>query len=122
MISIPIKEIFGCLLIITSIFDAIKYYWAAAKIIEVKTARGHSRKFLNAAIINDIIKLIYGAIILDVYIIASSIFALVTMGYNFYTVYKFYPYRMRGCTNFKRPNILLYIRNSLTLNSIRRRL
>ena len=117
-----LKEIFGSLLIITSIFDAIKYYWSAEKIKSVGTAKGHSRKFLNAAIINDIVKLMYGAVIIDIFIIASSLLALLTMGYNFYVVYKLYPYRCRGLVGFKKPNIIYYILNSFMPNKIRKRL
>jgi hypothetical protein len=122
MFNLYLKEIFGGALIFTSLFDAWKYIWQAKAIKKVGTAKGHSRKFLNAAIFNDIIKLCYGLIILDIFIIISSMLALVTMGYNFYIVYKFYPYKMRGCSNFKRPSILLYIINSLIPNSIRKRL
>jgi hypothetical protein len=122
MLSPTFKDIFGSLLIVTSIFDAVKYYWSAGKIIKVKTARGHSRKFLNAAIINDIVKFCYGLVILDIFIISSSILALITMGYNFYIVYKYYPYRCRGLDGFTRPNIFYYIINSLTPNRLRKRL
>ena len=117
-----IKEIVGCILIITGIFDAVKYYWSSQKIIKIGTAKGHSRKFLNAAIINDIVKLAYGFIILDIFIISSSVLALITMGYNYYTVYKYYPYKMRGCYNFIRPSIFTYFINSLLPNKLRRRL
>jgi hypothetical protein len=120
--QINFKDIIGGILVLTSIFDAIKYYWAAQKIREIKTARGHSRKFLNAAIINDITKLTYGIIIIDVFIITSSILALITMFYNYWTVYIFYTYRGRGLINFKRPNFLLYVVNSFLPNKLRRRL
>jgi len=117
-----IKDLIGCLLVFSSIFDCWKYVWQAKAIKKVGTAKGHSRKFLNAAIFNDIVKLLYGVIILDLFIIVSSILALATMAYNFYIVYRLYPYRMRGCQNFKRPNILLYVLNSLQPNKIRKRL
>lgn len=117
-----LKEIFGGLLILTSIFDAIKYYWAAKKIIEVGTAKGQSRKFLNAAIINDLVKLGYGIIIKDIYIISSSILALFTMIYDYHTVYLFYPYKYRNLLNFKRPSIFIFILNSILPNLLRKRL
>jgi hypothetical protein len=122
MINIALKDILGGALIVTSLFDAWKYIWQAKAIQKVGTAKGHSRKFLNAAILNDVIKLTYGICIIDIFIIASSILALVTMGYNFYIVYKFYPYRCRGLDGFRKPNIFLYTWNSLTPNKIRRRL
>jgi hypothetical protein len=117
-----LKDIVGGLLILTSLLDAIKYYWAAQKIKEFKSAKGASRKFLNAAIANDLAKLIYSILILDIFIFIASISALMTMCYNYYIVYKFYPYKYRGLQNFRKPNILLYIWNSLTPNSIRKRL
>jgi len=117
-----LKELIGILLIITSIFDAIKYLWNAMAIVKVGTARGHSRKFINAAIFNDIIKLLYGIIILDLFIILSSLLALITMVYLFYTIYKFYPYYKRGLINFHRPNIFVYIWNSIQPNYWRKHL
>jgi len=117
-----IKDIIGFLLIITSVFDALKYIWNAKAIIRVGTAKGHSRKFINAAILNDITKLTYGIIISDLFIILSSILALITMGYLFYIIYRFYPYKKRGLINFKKPSIFLYFLNSLLPNRIRKRL
>jgi len=116
------KDILGGLLIITSIFDAWKYVWNAKAIRRIGTARGHSRKFINAALLNDTIKLFYGIIIKDLFIVLSSIFALGTMTFLFYTIYKFYPYKKRGLINFRRPNILLYTINSIVPNRIRKRL
>jgi hypothetical protein len=117
-----VQKFIGIGLVITSIFDGLKYKWSADKIILVGTAKGHSRKFLNAAIINDIVKLLYGIFILDVFIVASSIFALITMGYNFWIVYKYYPYRKRGLLNFQRPSLWIYIWNSFMPNNRRKRL
>ena len=119
---IELKQILGVALIITSIFDAIKYQWNANAIKRVGTARGHSRKFINAAILNDTVKLLYGIVIKDIFIIGSSLLALWTMFYLFYTIYKFYPYHKRGLNNFKRPNILIYLWNSLQPNYWRKHL
>jgi lipid-A-disaccharide synthase-like uncharacterized protein len=116
-----LKQIFGTLLIFTSIFDAIKYTVQALKIHRERKAR-MSRRFINWAIMNDVVKLIYGMIILDIYIVLSSILALICMTHLWYEIYMWYPYRMRGCTNFKRPNIMLYLINSLLPNRIRKRL
>ena len=116
------KQIFGALLIFTSIFDALKYVVQALKIHRMHSAKGMSRRFINWALMNDIVKLFYGIIILDVYIILSSILALICMMHLWMEIYLNYPYRMRGCPNFKRPNITLYIINSLLPNSLRKRL
>lgn len=116
------KQIFGALLIFTSIFDAVKYSLQAHKIRKIKTAKAMSRKFINFALMNDIIKLLYGILIFDWYIIISSVLALVCMIDLFYTIYLWYPYRMRGCSNFKRPNIFLYTINSILPNTIRKKL
>lgn len=117
-----IKEIFGIALIITSIFDAIKYSIQANKINKVKSAKAMSRKFINFALLNDLIKLGYGFVIWDMYIIWSSVLALFCMIHLWWMIYLWYPYRMRGCNNFKRPNIVLYFINSLLPNSIRKKL
>jgi hypothetical protein len=116
------RDIFGILFIITGIFDAIKYVWTGKKIAHVKSAKGHSRKFINVAILNDIVRLAYGIVIHDVFIILTAIVAVVCMGYMFYEIYKYYPYRMRGCSNFRKPNLLLYTLNSFMPNRIRKRL
>jgi hypothetical protein len=122
MINLVLKDFFGGLLILTSIFDGWKYVWNAKSIIKIGTAKGHSRKFINAAILNDIIKLGYGIVIADIFIICSSIYALGTMIFLFYTIYRYYPYRCRGLDGFKKPNLFLYIINSITPNQIRKRL
>lgn len=120
--NLMLKDIFGGLLIISSILDAIKYTLQANKIRHIKNAKSQSRKFINFAIVNDIIKLIYGWLIFDWFIIISSLLAIGCMLDLWYTTYWFYPYRMRGCSNFKRPNLLLYLVNSILPNSIRKRL
>jgi hypothetical protein len=120
--NLLLKDIIGGLLIITSIFDAIKYSLQARKIQRAKTAKSMSRKFINFALINDFVKLGYGIVIHDLFIVFSAILALICMIDLWYQIYWWYPYRMRGCSNFKRPNILLYIINSILPNSIRKRL
>jgi hypothetical protein len=117
-----LKEIFGTLLVLTSILDAIKYTIQALKIQRVKTAKSMSRKFINFALLNDIIKLGYGCIILDWFIISSSILSLICMIHLWYIIYYFYAYRMRGCANFKRPSVLVYLWNSILPNKYRPRL
>jgi hypothetical protein len=122
MVNLLLKDVLGGLLIVTSIFDAIKYSLQARKIQHEKTARSMSRKFINFALTNDFVKLAYGITIGDLFIIISSILALICMLDLWWQIYWFYPYRMRGCQNFKRPNFLLYTINSILPNSIRRKL
>jgi len=116
------KQIFGALLIFTSIFDALKYSIQARKVVHIGSAQAMSRNFINWALGNDIIKFFYGVVILDFYIILSSILALCCMMHLWIVVYMYYPYRMRGCPNFKRPNVFIYFINSVLPNSIRKRL
>jgi hypothetical protein len=116
------KQIIGALLVFTSIFDAIKYSLQARKIWKYESAKSMSRKFINFAIINDIVKFIYGIILVDWYIIISSVLALICMFDLFYAIYRWYPYRHRGLSNFKRPNIFLYTMNSILPNTIRKHL
>jgi hypothetical protein len=120
--NLLIKDIIGGLLVLTSIGDALKYSIQAAKIKKAKTAKSMSRKFINLALLNDFVRLSYGIIIYDLFIISSAILALICMFHLFWEIYWFYPYKMRGCFNFKRPNIMLYFINSVLPNRIRRRL
>ena len=117
-----LKDIIGALLVITSIGDAVKYSIQAVKIRQNKSSKNISRKFLNFAILNDIVKLGYGFVLIDWYIIISSLLAIVCMFHMYYEQYIYYPYRKRGLLNFRRPNILIYIINSILPNHIRKRL
>jgi uncharacterized protein with PQ loop repeat len=120
--NLIVKDILGGLLIVTSIFDAFKYSLQARKIQKEKTARSMSRKFINFALMNDFVKLSYGIVISDLFIICSSILALICMLDLWWQIYWFYPYKYRNLLNFKRPNILLYTVNSILPNSIRKKL
>lgn len=112
----------GMILVLTGILDAAKYSLQARKIQQHQSAKGMSRKFINFAIINDVIRVCYGLAIHDWYIIASSILALLCMCDLFYQIYFWYPYKYRNLLNFKRPSIILYTINSILPNRIRRRL
>jgi len=117
-----IKDIVGGILIFSSIFDCWKYVWQAKAIIKAGTAKGQSRKFLNAAIFNDLAKLSYAFCIGDTFILISAIIALGTMCYCWIVIYRFYPYKCRGLIGFRKPNVLLYLINSIVPNKIRKRL
>lgn len=117
-----IKQIFGILLVITGIFDAIKYSLQAWKIQKKKSADTMSRKFVLMAIGNDIIKIVYSILILDIYIFISSLLALVCMFHLWWMVYKWYPYRRRNQWNFKRPNIFKFTLNAMIPNRVRKHL
>jgi len=117
-----IKQIVGYILIFGGILDSWKYVWQAQSIIKVKIAKGHSRKFLNAAILQDLTKIMYGAVIGDIFIALSSLLTLITMTYCWYIVYRFYPYRCRGLLGFRRPNLIIYIINSILPNKLRKKL
>ena len=107
---------------IAGIFDAIKYIWESQAIIKVKTSKGHSRKFINAAIINDVVRIVYLFSMdkLDWYLMISALAAILCMAYMYYQVYRFYPYKTypKG----KKPNIFLYMWNSFLPNNLRPRL
>lgn len=117
-----VKEIFGYVLILGGILDAWKYIWHVQAIRRTKTSKSHSRKFINAGIFQDLVKITYGVLIKDWFITLSCLLALIAMMIYFYTIYIFYPYRSRGLKNFKRPNIFYYILNSLLPNNKRKRL
>jgi len=118
-----LHNILGVFLTITGIFDAIKYHWQTLSIRKIGLAKGHSRKFINAAILNDLTRLAYFILVKpDLYLLISSIVAIIYMLELYGTIYWLYPYRMRGCQNFKRPNIFIYTINSIIPNKIRKRL
>jgi len=122
MIRIVVVNILGSILIFTSVFDALKYSIQANKINQLKSSKGFSRRFINWALTNDLIKLAYGMVNLDLYITLSSILSLVCMFHLFWAIYWWYPYKMRGLLNFKRPSLLTYIINSWQSNKTRRHL
>jgi uncharacterized membrane protein len=122
MNNILLKDIVGGLLVITSIFDALKYSIQARKIHKEKSAKSMSRRFINFALLNDFVKLGYGVVIHDLFIMFSAVLALICMIDLWWQIYWYYPYRMRGCSNFKRPNIIIYFINSILPNDIRKRL
>lgn len=115
-------EILGIILVITGIFDGIKYYWQSLAIRKAKIAKGHSRKFINVALLNDIVRIIYSISIGDMYIFLSSLLAMVCMIGLMITIYEFYPYKNRGLRNFKKPAFHIYFINSLISNKKRKRL
>lgn len=115
-------NLFGILLIGTGILDAAKYAIQGRKIQLACSAKNFSRQFMNFSLGNNIIKLLYGVIIWDFYIVLTSILALVTMLYMWYQIYLYYQYRRRGLINFKRPNVFIYIWNSILPNRKRKKL
>ena len=88
-----ILHITGIALTITGVFDAIKYHWSASAIRKAKTAKGQSRKFINAAIINDAIRIIHVILLPDWYLMISSLIAIIFMLEHYVMVYKYYPYK-----------------------------
>lgn len=117
-----IKQVFGILLVVTGIFDAVKYSLQAIKIKEQRTAKAMSRKFVLIAIGNDVIKIAYSVLILDIYIFLSSVIALACMFHLWWNIYLYYPYKCRNLHGFKRPNLFLFTLNGMIPNSLRRHL
>lgn len=123
MVTGEILHITGFLLTITGIFDAVKYHWSAAAIRKARTAKGQSRKFINAAILNDIIRIIHVILIPDWYLLISSLIAIVFMLEHYLAVYQYYPYKTYPKNKIiQKPNIFRYIWNSLLPNRIRKKL
>jgi hypothetical protein len=122
-LNIPTLELWGIGLLITRFCDGYKYHIEANAIRRAKTAKGHSRKFINIAWGSDLYMLIYLLNNnIDWFMIISFIIALIFMTEHWITVYKFYPYKCRGLQGFKKPNLIIYLLNSLLPNKIRRRL
>jgi hypothetical protein len=121
-------EIVGIYMTFTGIGDGLKYHWQSEAIRKIGLAKGHSRKFINMAIHNDQVRLIYFGLFylvnknVDIYLLLSTIFALVFMTELWFTIRQFYPYRCRGLIGFKKPGIITYFINSLLPNQTRKRL
>lgn len=116
------RELFGILLVLTGILDALKYSIQAVKVAKQHSSKAMSRKFMVMALSNDLVKIVYSVLIWDVYIFISSVLALGCMLHLWWNVYYFYPYKQRGLANFKRPNIFYFTWNACIPNSIRPRL
>ena len=118
-----IKELAGFGLIVWGYLDGIKYCIEANKIKRLRSSKNHSRRFIDLALGNDLYRLMYFCFIdRNIYLLITTLIALVCMLYMFWEIYLWYPYRMRGCSNFRRPNLFLYTLNSLLPNRLRRRL
>jgi len=115
-------NIVGFLLVLTSILDSLKYEIQTQKMLKAKSSKNISRRFINWALLNDLVKLAYGVVIFDIYIVLTSCLSLITMCHFWYVQYLFYPYIKRGLINFRRPSIWKYFVNSLQRNSKRKRL
>lgn len=118
-----IKTIAGFFFILWGILDAIKYHLQASKIRKVKTAKEHSRMFLNMAIGNDIYRFIYFWYVnRDLYVLFTAFLAIIFMFEYWWMIYLYYPYKKRNKNRFKKPNIFIYVVNSLLPNSLRKHL
>lgn len=121
-------NILGLYLTLCGVGDAVKYHWQASAIRKEGVAKGHSRKFINMALHNDHVRIIYFIFFylvngfVDWYLFISAIIAVIFMTELWFVIYLYYPYRMRGCSNFKRPDLITYFINSLLPNHIRKRL
>ena len=121
--TIPNLDILGLLLILSGFFDGYKYHIEACAIRKVKTSKGHSRRFINWATGIDIYRLYYLTVKNpDIFLVLATILAILFMLEMWYTIYWFYPYRRRYQPGFKRPNILIYLINSLLSNKVREKL
>lgn len=115
-------NLLGGLLVIFGILDGLKYHWLAVSVRKVKTAKGQSRKFVNAALGKDIIMFTYLFFKPDWYLLLMTLIGFIFTIELMITVYYLYPYRYRNLLNFHRPNFAIYFINSLLPNRIRKRL
>jgi hypothetical protein len=116
-------DIWGYALLICRFFDGFKYHLQANKIRKCKSGRGHSRDFGNIALLIDIFMLMYFIYkTYDLYMIISTLIIIAFVVEFWITLYLYYPYRMRGCSNFRRPSILAYFLNSIQFDKYRKRL
>ena len=116
--------ILGCF--ITRFADALKYHLQARKIVHVRTAKSQSRVFIVISFIGDIFLIAYAAFVThDPVIFLTTIIAMICIWELFIVTYLFYDYRHYPCTKsitYTRPNIFIYIWNSILPNSRRKHL
>ncbi len=114
----------GVVLTVTGVFDSLKYHWEAQKVRLVEDSSGHSRKFINAAIINDVVRLVYFLTVKwDWYLLVASVVAVVTMLELYWMIYLYYPYETYPKRKtIRRPNLMTYIINSFIPNKFRSKL
>jgi len=113
----------GIGLVLSRFYDGYKYHIQSKKIRKLKLSRGHSRDFGNIAMGVDGFMLLYFIFKnFDLYMIISTIIMILFVAEYWLTLYWFYPFRMRGCSNFKRPNLWVYFLNSIQSDKSRKRL
>ena len=66
----------GSLVAITGWFDAYKYHVSAQAIRKAALAKGHSRRFINYAIGNDLARIIHCILLPDWWLVISSIIVI----------------------------------------------
>jgi len=118
-----LEEFFRWAVIITGILDAFKYKFLSNKIARLKSSREISRKFINISLLKNFILLIWAYFYLeDGAVTWCCLISLYTGVEAFMVIFNHYPYKMRGCKNFKKPSIWAYTLNSVLPNSKRKRL
>ncbi len=117
-----LTQIIGIALIITGVYDGIKYHWLASAIRKAGTAKGQSRKFVNAALAKDLVIFTYMILKFDLYILVMTFVGFIFTIELLITIYYFYPYRYRNLMHFKRPSFWRYFINSCQPNKTRKRL
>lgn len=116
-------SLLGYAVLIMGIWDAYKYKLMSNKMSKLKSAKEHSRTFLNGSIIFKFLFLLYAWLKLnDNIVMWTCAFALYTLVEAWHTMYIHYPYKRRGLKNFKRPSMWKYFINSLLPNQIRKKL
>jgi hypothetical protein len=117
-----LTQVIGAALVISGVYDGYKYHWLSVAIRKAGTAKGQSRKFVNAALAKDIIIFLYMILKFDLYILLMTFVGFIFTIELLITIYYFYPYRYRNLLNWKRPSLIIYIINSWMPNSLRRKL
>jgi hypothetical protein len=117
-----IISILGVLLIIFGVLDGWKYHIVANKVKLAKSSKTHSRMFTNITLGKDVVMVAYLCFKPDAFLMIMTLLGFIFAIEYFWQIYRFYPFLKRGLNNFKRPNLIIYVINSLLPNSLRRRL
>lgn len=115
-------QVIGIGLILSGIWDGYKYHYLAVAIRKIGTAKGQSRKFVNAALTKDVIIFLYMILKFDLYILTMTFIGFIFTVELLITVYLLYPYKYRNLLHFRRPSFWIYLINSWESNKTRKRL
>ena len=124
ILGLDLLSIFKFIVLVAGLMDAYKYVRQTNKIKRTKSSKNISRLFILLAIFSDILLISYCIYIRDAILIIIRSASLFTMCQVYWNIYKYYPFKHRKRRKGKlvKPNFFIFLQNSLTPNSMAKRL